>query len=64
MKKIILLITILIAVSCAKEKQSVSKIEGKRININDSLVADQIVVLGIVHQVATLVPEQAQAHAR
>lgn len=41
MKKIVLLLTIFLAISCAEEKQSVSKIEGKRININDSLAVDQ-----------------------
>ncbi|WP_114903732.1 5'-nucleotidase C-terminal domain-containing protein [Kordia sp. SMS9] len=41
MRKIIVLLAILIAVSCSQEKQRVSKIEGKRININDSLTANQ-----------------------
>ncbi len=41
MRKIIALLAIFIAVSCSQEKQGVSKIEGKRININDSLVSDE-----------------------
>lgn len=41
MRKIIALLAICVAISCAKEKQQVSKIEGKRININDSLAVDQ-----------------------
>lgn len=41
MRKIIALLAIFIAISCSKEKQSVSKIEGKRININDSITTNQ-----------------------
>ena len=41
MRKIIALLAILLAFSCSKEKQLVSKIEGKRININDSLTTNQ-----------------------
>jgi len=41
MRKIIALLVICIAFSCAKEKQGISKIEGKRININDSITPNQ-----------------------
>lgn len=41
MRKIIALLAIFLAFSCSKEKQLISKIEGKRININDSLTANQ-----------------------
>lgn len=41
MKKIIALLTVFLVFSCANEKQDVSKIEGKRININDSITANQ-----------------------
>jgi len=41
MRKIIPLLAIFLAFSCSKEKQSVSKIEGKRININDSIAVNQ-----------------------
>lgn len=41
MRKIIALFAILLVFSCTQEKQSVTRIEGKRININDSIAADQ-----------------------
>ncbi|WP_046745447.1 5'-nucleotidase C-terminal domain-containing protein [Kordia zhangzhouensis] len=41
MRKIIALFAILLVFSCSQEKQSVTRIEGKRININDSIAADQ-----------------------
>jgi 5'-nucleotidase len=41
MRKIIALLAIFLAFSCSKEKQLISKIKGKRININDSLTANQ-----------------------
>ncbi|MEM6686303.1 MAG: 5'-nucleotidase C-terminal domain-containing protein [Bacteroidota bacterium] len=41
MRKIIALLAFCVAISCAKEKQQISKIEGKRINVNDSLAVDQ-----------------------
>ncbi|MEM6719050.1 MAG: 5'-nucleotidase C-terminal domain-containing protein [Bacteroidota bacterium] len=41
MRKIIALLVLCLAFSCAKEKQGVSKIEGKRININDSITPNQ-----------------------
>lgn len=41
MRKFIALLAVFLAFSCAKEKQDVSRIEGKRININDSITANQ-----------------------
>mgnify|MGYP003683069735 CR=1 FL=1 len=41
MKKIVALLAVFLVFACAEEKQSVSRIEGKRININDSLTTDQ-----------------------
>ncbi|WP_420573130.1 5'-nucleotidase C-terminal domain-containing protein [Kordia sp.] len=41
MKKIVALFAIFLVFSCAKEKQGISRIEGKRININDSLTSNQ-----------------------
>jgi len=40
MKKIIALFAVFLVIACAKEKQSVSRIEGERIAISDSLEAD------------------------
>jgi 5'-nucleotidase len=41
MKKISVLLIVFLVLSCAQEKQSISKIEGKRININDSIALNQ-----------------------
>ncbi|MBC8756164.1 5'-nucleotidase C-terminal domain-containing protein [Kordia sp. YSTF-M3] len=43
MKKIVALLVVFLVVACAKEKQSISRIEGKRITISDSLPADQAI---------------------
>ncbi|WP_046757174.1 5'-nucleotidase C-terminal domain-containing protein [Kordia jejudonensis] len=41
MKRFIPLLALFLAFSCAKEKQDVSRIEGKRINITDSIAANE-----------------------
>ena len=41
MRKISVLFAFILLFSCANEKQGISRIEGKRININDSITANQ-----------------------